>query len=114
VLLVNVHQLQVVLAQPVVLAVLEDEVEHVGRVVGLDRQDVLVLGRAQDLGEGAEVDAQRNVAVAAKGREALGLEHHRHERDVRVVHGLQRDARVVAVEVAVLHQVLDGVDDLCA
>jgi hypothetical protein len=31
---------------------------------------------------------------------------------VGVVHGLERDTRVIAVEVAVLHEVLDGIDDL--
>lgn len=31
---------------------------------------------------------------------------------MRVVHGLKGDAGVIAVEVAVLDQVLDGVDDL--
>lgn len=29
-----------------------------------------------------------------------------------VVHGLQRDAAVIAIEVAVLNEILDGVDDL--
>lgn len=111
-LLVNVHELEVVLADAVVVAALKDEVEHVGGVLGLEGQDVLVLGGAQHLGQRRQVDTQRNVAVAAVGREALGLEHHGHERDVRVVHGLQGNARVIAVEVAVLDQVLDGVDDL--
>jgi hypothetical protein len=31
---------------------------------------------------------------------------------VGVVHGLERNAGVIAVEVAVLHEVLDGIDDL--
>jgi hypothetical protein len=31
---------------------------------------------------------------------------------VRVVHGLEGDSGVIAVEVAVLDKVLDGVDDL--
>jgi hypothetical protein len=31
---------------------------------------------------------------------------------MRVVHGLEGNARVIAVEVAVLYEVLDGVDDL--
>lgn len=114
VLLVNVHELQVVLAEPVALAALEDEVQDVGRVLGLEGEDVLVLGRAEHLGERGQVDAQGDVAVAAVGREALGLEHHGHQRDVRVVHGLQRDARVIAVEVTVLHQIFDGVDHLGA
>lgn len=112
VLLVDVHELEVILAYAVVLGRLEDEVERVGRVLGLERQDVLVLGRAQHLRQGCQVHAQRDVAVAPVRRECLGLEHHGHERHVRVVHGLQRDARVIAVEVAVLHQVLDGIDNL--
>lgn len=31
---------------------------------------------------------------------------------MRVVHGLEGDAGVIAVEVAVLNEVLDGIDDL--
>jgi hypothetical protein len=31
---------------------------------------------------------------------------------VGVVHSLQRDARVIAVEVAILDEILDGFDDL--
>lgn len=112
VLLVNVHELEVVLGDAVVFGGLEHEVEHVGRVLGLERQDVLVLGGAQHLGQRGQVDAERNVAVASEGGEGLRLEHHGYQGDVRVVHGLQRDAAVVAVEVAVLHEVLDGVDDL--
>jgi hypothetical protein len=112
VLLVNVHKLEVVLGDPVGLGALKHEVEHVGRVLGLEREDVLVLGGTQHLGERGEVDAERDVAVAAERRETLGLEHHRHERDMAVVHCLQGDAAVIAVEVAVLHQVLDRVDNL--
>lgn len=29
-----------------------------------------------------------------------------------IVHGLQRDAGVIAVEVAILHEIFDGIDDL--
>ena len=29
-----------------------------------------------------------------------------------VIHGLEGDAGVIAVEIAVLHEVLDGIDDL--
>jgi hypothetical protein len=112
VLLVNVHKLEVVLGDPVGLGALEHEVQDIGRVLGLEREDVLVLRGAQDLGERGEVDAERNVAVAAERRETLSLEHHRHKRDMAVVHCLQGDAAVIAVEVAVLHQVLDRIDDL--
>jgi hypothetical protein len=31
---------------------------------------------------------------------------------VGVIHGLEGDAGVIAVEIAVLHEVLDGIDDL--
>lgn len=112
VLLVNVHELQVILADTVVLAALKDEVEHIRRVLSLERQDIFVLGSAQHLGQRCQVDTQGNVAVASVGGEAFSLEHHGHERNVRVVHGLQSNARVIAVEVTVLDQVLDGIDNL--
>jgi len=111
-LLIDVHQLDIVLAEPVGLLALKHQVDHVGRILGLEREDVVVLRRAEHLGERAQVDAQRQVAVAAVWREALGFEDHRHERHVRVVHGLKGDAGVVAVEVAVLHELSDGLDYL--
>lgn len=112
-LLVNVHELEVVLANAVILAALEDEVEHVGGILGLEGQDILVLGGAQHLGEGGQVDTEGDVAVASVGGETLGLEHHGDQGNVGVVHGLQGDTRVIAVEVAVLDKILDGVDHLC-
>lgn len=112
-LLINVHELNVVLAQPVALCALEDQVDDIRRVLGLEGEDVFVLCAAQDFCEGGKVDAEREVAVAAEGREGFGLEHHRDEGDVGVVHGLEGNAGVIAVEVAVLHEVLDGIDDLC-
>ena len=66
-LLVNVHELDVVLAQPVALLALKDHVDHVGRVLGLEGEDVLVRGAAEHLCERGQVDAERDVAVAAKG-----------------------------------------------
>lgn len=112
VLLVDIHKLEVVLGNAVVVGALEDEVERVGGVVGLEGEHVLVLGSAQDLGERDQVDTESDVAVASVGREGLGLVHHGDEGHVRVVHGLEGEARVIAVEVAVLNQVLDGIDDL--
>lgn len=111
-LLVNVHELDIVLAQPVALSALEDQVDDIGRVLGLEGEDVFVLCATEDFCEGGKVDAEGKVAVATEGREGLGLEHHGNEGDVGVVHGLERNAGVIAVEVAVLHEVLDGVDDL--
>lgn len=112
VFLVDVHQLDVVLADPVALGALKGEVDNIWRILGLHGQNVLALRTFQDLGEGGEIDSEGNVSIAAEGRKGLGLEHHRHERDVRVVHGLERDAGVIAVEVAVLHEIFDGIDDL--
>ena len=112
VLLVNVHELDIVLANPVALGALEDQVDDIGSVLGLEGEDVFVLCATEDFCEGGKVDAEGEVTVAAEGREGLGLEHHGNEGDVRVVHGLERNAGVIAVEVAVLHEVLDGVDDL--
>jgi hypothetical protein len=113
VLLINVHELDIILAQSVALSALEDQVDDIRRVLGLEGQDVFVLCAAQDFCEGGEVDAERKVAVAAEGREGFGLEHHGDKGDVGVVHGLERDSGVIAVEVAVLHKILDGIDDLC-
>jgi len=112
VLLVNVHELDVIFAQPVALRALKHQVDDVRRILGLEGEDVVVLCAAQDLGERGEVDAEREVAIAAEGREGLRLEHHGDESDVGVVHGLERDAGVIAVEVAVLDEIFDGVDNL--
>ena len=111
-LLVNVHELDIVLAQPVALSALEDQVDNIGRVLGLEGEDVFVLCAAQDFCKGSEVNAEDEVAIATEGREGFGLEHHGDQGDVGVVHGLKRNAGVIAVEVAVLHEILDGIDDL--
>lgn len=111
-LLINVHELDVVLAQSVALCALENQVDNIGRVLGLEGEDIFVLCAAEDLGEGGKVDAECEVAVAAERREGFGLEHHGDEGDVGVVHGLERNTGVIAVEVAVLDKVFDGIDDL--
>ena len=111
-LLVNIHELDIILADPSVVVGLKDEVDDVGRVLSLDGEDVIAAGSAKHLCERAQVDTEGNVAVAAEGVKGFGLEHHGDEGDVGVVHGLQRDARVIAVEVAVLNKVFDGIDNL--
>lgn len=113
-LLVNVHKLDIVLAEAVGLGALEHQVNGIGRVLGLEGEDVFVLGGAEDLGQGEQVDAEGDVTVAAVGGEALSAEKHGDQGNVGVVHGLESDAGVIAVEVAVLDEVLDGVDDLAA
>ena len=111
-LLVNVHELDVVLADPGVGVVLEDEVDDIRRILGLQRQDVVVLRSAEHFCERSEIDAEGNVAVASEGREGFGSQQHGDESDVGVVHGLQGDAGVIAVEVAVLDEILDCIDNL--
>ncbi len=106
-LLINIHKLQVILAQPIALAALENQVQNIWCILSLDCQNILVLGGTQDFCEGSEVDTESNVTVASVGGEGLCFEHHGDERDVRVVHSLESDAGVIAVEVAILNEVLD-------
>ncbi len=73
------------------------------RVFSLERQDILVLSGTEDFRQGGKVDTEGNVAIAAVWGEAFCLEHHGDECDVGVVHGLERNTRVIAVEVAVLN-----------
>lgn len=112
VFLVNVHELDVILANPVGLRALEHELDNVRRVLRLQGQDIFILGGAEHLGQGDQVDTESDVAVAAVGRESLSLEHHRDESNVGVVHSLEGNAGVIAVEVAVLNEILDCIDDL--
>lgn len=111
-LLIDVHQLEFVLTHPVGGGGVEPESDDVGHVLGLDHQHLVSLRRPHDLGERAEVEAEGEVAVASEEGEGVDLEHHRDEGDVGVVHRLEGDAFIVAVEVAVLDEVLDGLDDL--
>ena len=111
-LLIDVHKLNIILAQPIAFATLKDQVDHIRSIFRLQGQNVFVLGASEHLHERGEIDAERDVAVAAERGEGFGFEHHGDESDVRVVHGLEGDAGVIAVEVAVLDEVFDGVDDL--
>lgn len=111
-LLVNVHQLDVVLADSIALGALENEVDNIGRIFSLESKDVLVLGGTKDLLQRDEVDAECDVAIASEGREGVGLEQHGNEGDVAVVHGLETHAGIVTFEVAILDKVLDGFDNL--
>ena len=111
-LLIDVHQFDIVLAEPVVFRAFEHEVHDIGGVLSLQCQDVIGLRASQHLGERAEIDTERDVPIAAERREGFGLKHHGYECDVGVVHGLQRDTGVIAVEVAVLDEILDCIDNL--
>lgn len=114
VLLIDIHKLDVILAQPITFAALEDQIHNIRRILRLQRQYVLILRASQHLHERGEIDAQGDVAVTAERGEGFGLEHHGDEGDVGVVHGLKCNAGVIAVEVAILHEVFYGVNDLVA
>jgi len=114
VLLVNIHKLQIVLAQSVTLAALEDQVENIRSIFRLDCQDILVLGCSKDFREGGKVNTEGDIAITSIRGEGLSLEHHGHKRDVGVVHCLERDTGIIAVEVAVLDEIFDRIDDLLA
>lgn len=65
-LLVDVHKLQLVFRRPLGVFVLVDEVENIGRIFGLESEQILVSRRAQHLGEGGQVDTERDIAVATE------------------------------------------------
>jgi hypothetical protein len=111
-LLINIHKLDIILAYPITIGALEDKIDNIGSIFGLESEDIVALSRPKDLLKGGEVDAEGDVAVAAEGGEAFGFEHHGDEGDVRVVHGLESDAGVIAIKVAVLDEILDGVNHL--
>lgn len=111
-LLINIHQLDIVFAQPIALTGLEYKVDDIWRIFRLQRQDVVVLCSAQNFRKRRQIDAECDVAVASEGREHLGFEHHRDEGNMGVVHGLKGETAVIAVEVAVLDKILDCVDNL--
>ncbi len=111
-LLVNVHQFDVVFAESVRLGTLEHQVNDIWRVVRLQGQDVFVLSSAEDLGQGDQVDTDGDVAVTAVGGEAFSLQKHGHKGNVGVVHSLKGDSGVIAIEIAVLYEIFNGVDNL--
>ena len=71
VLLINVHEFDVVFADPVLIWALEDEVDHIRSVFRLQCQNIIRLCCTEDFHEGCEVDSQSDVAIAAKWRESL-------------------------------------------
>jgi hypothetical protein len=53
-----------------------------------------------------------HVAIAAKVLETIAAQLHRHERHMRVVHGLQLESAGGAVKVCISNQILDSVHHL--
>lgn len=111
-LLIDVHKLDIILADTIGRRALKDQVDNIRRILRFQGQNVVALRGLEHLGERNEVHAEGNVAVAAVRRETFGLEHHGDESDMGVVHGLEGNAGVIAIEVAVLHEIFDCFDDL--
>ena len=111
-LLVDVHKLDIVLANPVGRAVLEDQVDNIRRILRLEGKNVIALRSAEHLRKRAKVDTKGDVAVASEGAKSLRSEQHGDKSNVGIVHSLQRDTGVIAVKIAILDKILDGVDDL--
>ena len=65
-LLINVHQLDVVLADTIVLCALECEVDDIWCILRLECKDVLALCASKDLGEGGQVDTKSEISIAAE------------------------------------------------
>lgn len=112
VLLVNVHELDFVLAHPLTSDGIEPEADDIRVVLSPDDEHLIALGSSHHLGKGAKVEAEGDVAVTPVWSEGVCLEHHGDKGDVGVVHGLEGHSLVIAIKVAVLDQVLDGLDNL--
>ena len=65
-LLINVHELDIIFAQPITLAALENQVDGIRVVIGFQRQDVFVLSTSKYFHQGAEIDAEGDVAITSK------------------------------------------------
>jgi hypothetical protein len=87
-LLINVHQLDVIFAQSIGFCVLKDEVDNIRGVLSLESEDVFILSCTKNFRERVQVDAESDISVASEEGEHLGLEHHGYQGNMGVVHGL--------------------------
>jgi hypothetical protein len=85
---------------------LVNKVQEVGIVGGFERADIVVLGALEDLGQTGEVDAQRHGTITSIVDEEFVGQVDRDQGDVRVVHGLEADAFLGALEVGIGYELL--------
>lgn len=71
VLLIDIHEFQVILAQSITLAALEHHVENIWRIICLECQNILILGSAENLCKGGKVDTKSDVTIASVWGESL-------------------------------------------
>jgi hypothetical protein len=110
--LVDIHQLDIILADPVLFRRLKHQIDRIWRVFSLERQYVAGLGSFQDFCERGQVDPEGDVAVAAERGKGFGAEHQSDQSYMGVVHGLHGDARVIAVKINVHYQWANGLNHL--
>ena len=103
---VNVHELELEVAHAVVLLTLEHEGKAVGRVLGLEGDDVGVVGAFEDLAEVAAVESKTDVPVATEVVEAITAEGNGAKGDVGAVHSLDGKSLLGAVNVGIEDEIL--------
>ena len=129
VLLVEIHQLHLVVGHFLLVGGLKHEGDGVRLVLGLDGDDVIircaperemleikhtldVSNLLEDLVHAVEIHPHGELPVAPEPVEAISSETDGDEGDVGVVHSLQLDAAVAAVPGRLLQQLLDRVQHL--
>lgn len=81
---------------------LKQERQRFPRVLRSERDNVIVAGNLEDLGHGRQRQSQRQAAVSSIVVEGFGAEKHGDQRNVRRVHGLQRNADRVAIQIGLV------------
>lgn len=65
VLLVDIHELQIILAQPIAVTALENQIEHIWCILGLERQDIFALGSTKNFRQRCQIDTKGEIAIAS-------------------------------------------------
>lgn len=73
-LLVDIHELDIIFAYPVLVGRLEHNVDNIRCVFRLYAKDIFVLCCAENLGQGTKVDTESDVTVAAVILERCALQ----------------------------------------
>ena len=128
-LLVQVHQLHLVVGHFLLVRGLEHEGDGVRLILGLDGDDVVIRGTPnrdtlkiiiilvspnllEDLRHAVQIHPHGKLPVTTETVEAISSQTDGDERDVGVVHGLQLDAAVATVPGRLFQQLLDRVQHL--
>ena len=80
--LVDVHEFDIIFAEPVRLGALKYQIDYVGRILSFQGEDVFVLGTTQYFEKRGQVDAKGNIAVASEGGKGASGEQHGDQGDM--------------------------------